>query len=77
MRYSHVLARHLSFTFEGGVSQRVGPGVDQTLAVIRPQLQYSAGKFSASIGYDYGYDEYLNTEQQVRNMGFLRVRKVF
>ena len=77
LRFSRALGRHFSLTLEGGVNQRVGPGVDQTMAVFRPQLQYSAGKLSASIGYDYGYDEYLNAETRERNMGFVRVRKIF
>lgn len=77
LRYSQSLTRSLSVTLETGVSQRVGPGIDQTLLTVRPMLQYTAGKFSASIGYDYGYDEYLNAEQRQRSMGFIRFRKVF
>ena len=33
--------------------------------------------FTASIGYDFGYDEYLNTEKRTRNMGYIRIRKTF
>ena len=71
------MAQHFGVTVEGGVTETTGPGVDQTLAVFRPGVQYTAGKFSASIGYDFGYDEYLNTEKRVRNMGFLRLRRDF
>jgi hypothetical protein len=77
LRYNRSLGRHLALNLDLGASQRVGPGVDQTLAVFRPQLQYSSGSLSATIGYDYGYDEYLNTQTRIRNMGFIRIRKEF
>jgi hypothetical protein len=76
-RYSRGLTRNLGINLDLGASQRIGEGVDQTMAVIRPQIQYNAGKFSATIGYDYGYDEYLHSQQRVRNMGFIRIRKDF
>jgi hypothetical protein len=74
-RYNRALTRRLGFTLELGASQRYGLDADQTLAVIRPLLQYSSGSLTASIGYDYGYDEYLNTQTRIRNMGFIRIRK--
>ena len=77
LRYNQSLGRHWGLVLELGGSQRVGPGVDQTLAVFRPQVQYTAGKLSATIGYDFGYDEYLGTQTRVRNMGFVRIRKEF
>ena len=77
LRYNHALTGHLGLNLDMGVTQRVGPGVDQTIAVFRPQLQYNAGRLSATIGYDYGYDEYLGTERRIRNMGFIRIRREF
>jgi hypothetical protein len=75
--YSQNLTRTISLSLQGGISQRQGPGVDQTLVVVRPSLQYVEGKFSASIGYEYGYNEYLSSEKRERNMGFVRFRKSF
>jgi hypothetical protein len=77
VRYNRNLSDHWGVILELGANTRVGPGVDQTLAVVRPQFQYVAGTFSATIGYDFGYDEYLNSEQRVRNMGFIRIQKRF
>lgn len=76
-RYSRALTRHVGLTLEGGFTELRGDTVGQTLAVFRPMLQYTYGKFSASIGYDYGYDEYLGTDRRIRNMGFLRISRRF
>lgn len=75
--YNRAFTRRLGFNLETGVSQRYGEGVDQTLAVFRPQLQYAVGKFSASVGYDLNYDEFLNSQTRIRNLGYIRVRKEF
>lgn len=77
LRYNQRLTSHFSGSLELGVNQRNGKGVDQTLAVIRPELRYAVGKFSAVVGYDFGYDEYLNTLQRVSNRGYIRLRKDF
>ena len=76
-RYSRRLTGHLGASLELGANQRIGQGVDQTLAVIRPELRYSAGDFSVTVGYDFGYDEYLNALQRVSNRGYLRLQKSF
>jgi hypothetical protein len=77
VRYSRSLGRHWSMSLETGVNQMVGTGVDQTLAVFRPLVEYTAGSFSASLGYDFGYDEYLSTQTQTRNLGYIRLKKAF
>ncbi|MEY4386434.1 MAG: hypothetical protein RLY20_1717 [Verrucomicrobiota bacterium] len=77
VNYNQAFTRHLNFDVETGVSQRIGEGVDQTLAVFRPQVQYSSGKFSASIGYDLNYDEYLSSQTRIRNLAYIRLRKDF
>jgi hypothetical protein len=77
VNYSRAFTRRLGFNVEAGVSQRLGEGVDQTLAIFRPQLQYAAGKFSASAGYDLNYDEFLSSQTRIRNMGYIRLRKDF
>ena len=77
LRYNRRLTRHLGLTLEVGANQRIGEGVDQTLAVFRPELQYVAGSFSAAAGYDFGYDEYLNGQKNLRNRAFVRLRKEF
>lgn len=77
LRYSRALTSHLGFNVDLGANQRVGPGVNETMAVFRPNLQYTYGKFSANIGYDFGYDEYLSTQKRVQNMGYIRIRKDF
>ena len=76
-RYNRALTRHLGLTLEGGYTQLHGAGLDQTLAVCRPLLQYTYGKFTGSLGYDFGYDEYLSTDKQVRNLAFIRLSRRF
>ncbi len=77
LRYNRRLAGHLGASLELGANQRVGPGVDQTLAVVRPELRYTAGDFSVTVGYDFGYDEYLNSLERIRNRGYVRLQKRF
>jgi len=77
LRYNHKLTRHLALGLDLGASQRVATGLDQTVAIFRPQLNYVVGKFSAMVGYDFGYDEYFSSQERIRNMGYLRVRKEF
>jgi hypothetical protein len=77
LRYTRRLSHHLSVNLETGVNQRVGDNVDETLAVFRPEFNYIAGSFSATLGYNFGYDEYLSSTEHVVNRGYIRLRKQF
>jgi hypothetical protein len=77
LRYNRRLAGNLAASVELGANQRIGQGVDQTLAVFRPELRYAVGDFSVTVGYDFGYDEYLSALQRVSNRGFVRLQKSF
>jgi hypothetical protein len=77
VRYHRRLTYHLRVNLETGVNKRIGQDVDETLAVFRPELTYEAGDFSATVGYDYGYDEYLNSSTHISNRGYIRLRKQF
>jgi hypothetical protein len=76
-RYHRALTWRLGFDLEGGVSLRRGPGVDQTLATCRPGIEYTAGKTSIKAGYDYEYNLFLDSQEQRRNMFFIRAKRVF
>lgn len=76
-RYHRALSSRLAFDLEGGVSLRRGPGVDQTLATCRPGIEYVAGKTSIKAGYDYEYNLFLESQEQRRNMFFIRAKRVF
>jgi hypothetical protein len=76
-RYHRRLTYHLGADLEAGVSQRVGPGVDQTLAAFRPGLEFAMGKLSAKIGYDFEYQRFLDTEERFKHMFFVRVKRIF
>lgn len=77
LRYNRRLGHNLGVSLELGGNQRSGEGVDQTLAVFRPELRYTAGNFSATVGYDFGYDEFLNTQERLSNRFYVRLRKDF
>lgn len=76
-RFHQSLNSRLGFDVEGGVSIRRGPGVDQTLGTCRPGIQYTAGKTSIKAGYDYEYNLFLDTQEQRRNMFYIRAKRVF
>jgi len=76
-RYRNLLTTSLALNIEGGVSRREGEGVDQTLATVRPGIDYTVGRTTLRAEYDYEYDFYLNNEERMRHMFLLRLRRVF
>jgi hypothetical protein len=76
-RYHHRLTYRLGADIEAGVSQRYGPGVDQTLAAFRPGLEFAMGKLTAKIGYDLEYERFLNSEERLKHMFFVRLKRTF
>jgi len=76
-RYHRRITRHLGCDIEDGISRRFGPGADQTLATVRPGLDYAVGKISAKLGYDFEYERFLNAEERIKHMFFVRVKRTF
>ena len=75
-RYHHTLTPRLRFDIEGGIDLRRGDTVDQTLATVRPGIEYSIGKTMVKAGYDFEYNLFDN-EERVRHLFFLRARRTF
>jgi len=75
-RYTHMFTPRLRFSLEGGVDMRRGKTVDQTLATVRPGIEYAIGKTTVRAGYDFQYNMF-DREERLRNLFFLRVRRVF
>lgn len=76
-RYHRRLTIHLGSDIEGGVSVRQGAGVDQTLAAVRPGLDFAMGKLSLKMGYDFEYESFLSAEERIKHMFFLRLKRIF
>ena len=76
-RYHRRVTRYLGFDFEGGISVRIGPGVDQTLAAARPGMQFNMGRLSVKAGYDFEYGKFLGSEQRLKHMLFVRATRSF
>jgi len=76
-RFHQNVTPHLRFDVEGGIDLRRGEGVDQTLATVRPGLDYVIGKTSIKAGYDFEYNLFLDREERTRHLFFLRVKRVF
>jgi hypothetical protein len=76
-RYHRRLTAHLGTDLEGGFSVRRGPGVDQTLATLRPGLDFAMGKLSLKLGYDFQYARYLDSEERLKHMFFIRLKRTF
>jgi hypothetical protein len=76
-RYRRGLAKALSLSIEGGVDYRRGTITDQTLGTARAMLDYSIGKMTINLSYDYQYSMYQNAEERNRHMVFLKVKRAF
>ena len=76
-RYHRLLTAHLGWDLEGGIDVRRGAGVEQTQATARTGIEYAIGKLSVRAGYDYQYNEFLNTEVRDRHFFYIRARRVF
>ncbi|MGN6644128.1 MAG: hypothetical protein ACTHKU_14115 [Verrucomicrobiota bacterium] len=76
-RYRRRVTRHLGLNVEGGVSKRIGEGVDQTMAAFRPGVEFRMGEMFVKAGYDFEYGKFLNSEERFKHMLFIRARRSF
>lgn len=75
--YHRTFTPRLRIDLDGGVHFRVGPGVDQTLATLRPSLNYRIGRTVIKMAYDFEYQIALRTEERQRHMFFVSARRSF
>jgi hypothetical protein len=76
-RYRRRMTRHLGMDVEGGVSMRIGEGVDQTLAALRPGMEFRMGQLTIKAGYDFEYAKFLGSEERVKHLVSIRARRSF
>lgn len=67
VRYYRSFTGRLQVGAEGGVDRRQGEEVDQTLQVLRANLQYSIGRTHIQATFDREEDNYQNREQRDQN----------
>jgi hypothetical protein len=77
MIYHRSLSRRLRLSLDGGIHIRRGRGVEQTLATVRPSLDYVIGVTTMRAGYDYEHQVFLNSEERSRHLFTLRVTRKF
>lgn len=77
VRYHKSLSTRWSLSTDAGVAYRTGTDIEQLLATFRPAVRYKAGKMSLDAGYDFQYELFLNREERLRNMLFVRLKRVF
>jgi hypothetical protein len=75
-RYHQSLSSQLRVDIEGGVDLRQGDNVDQTLATVRPGIEYVIGKTTVKAGYDFEYNLF-DREERIRHLFFFRARRTF
>ena len=76
--YTRRFADELSFDVEAGVDFRRGAqSLDQTLATIRPTLDYKMGQLTVKIGYSFSYAEYLNSSKTQTQTLFISAQRAF
>jgi hypothetical protein len=76
-RYHRALSQHFSLDTSAGVAWRNGKGADQTIATFRSALKYVIGRTTLDAGYDYGYNLFLNNEEQQTHTFFVRLKRYF
>jgi hypothetical protein len=75
LTYRRPLITHLTGSLQAGAGIRRGTDVDQTLAVVRPELSYTMGRTTILLSYEFGYNLYLNNEERIKNYLMLRIRR--
>jgi hypothetical protein len=75
--YHRRLTRNWGFDLEDGISLTSGTGVDQTVATVRPELEFAIGKFSLKVSYEMEYQEYLSTQEMFQQTFSLRAMRSF
>lgn len=76
-RYRRMVGRGLTVDADAGVALRRGRGVDQTLATFRPNVQYRVGRMTLAAGYNFEYELFLEREERIKHLLFLRLRRTF
>jgi hypothetical protein len=76
-RYHQQFTRRLGFDLDAGFSQRFGTVGEQTLAAVRPTLNYNIGQLSVRMGYEFEYRESQSSEERFRHMLTFRARRSF
>jgi hypothetical protein len=76
-RYHRVLTRRLGLDLDAGVSYQQGQGVDQLLTAFRPSIRYAIGKTTINVGYEFEYDIFVNQEERMKNLLYVRLRRIF
>jgi len=71
----HPLTR-VNWSLEAGYRQQRGLGFDQDLFAVRTYLNWAMGKLEVRLGYEHEARD-LTSEKQLRDFGFLRVRRNF
>jgi hypothetical protein len=76
-RYHRVLTRRLGLDLDAGVSYQKGQGVDQLLTAVRPSIRYVIGRTTINVGYEFEYDLFVNQEERLKNLLYVRLRRIF
>jgi len=71
----HPLTR-VNWSLEAGYRQQRGLGFDQDLFAVRTYINWAMGKLEVRLGYEHEARD-LTSEKQLRDFGFLRVRRNF
>jgi hypothetical protein len=76
-RYHRRLGTYVGFDLEGGVAKRIGEGVDQTRAAVRPGIEFNMGQLFVKAGYSFEYEQFLTAEERYKHMLIIRARRTF
>jgi hypothetical protein len=65
-----------SWSFEGGLEQQYGAGLDNKFIAARSYIDWRIGKLDVKLGYEFQDQDY-SAETRQRNFAYLRVRRNF
>jgi hypothetical protein len=77
VQYQRGAGQNLTLGIEGGIELRRGAGADQTLAAVRPKLDFKIGDLWVDVGYSFEYSKFLNSNVIENQMLFIRARRNF
>ena len=76
-RYQRTFNRNLGVQLDAGIAVRRGKDVDQTLATVRPSLEWNIGQLSIKASYSYEYGEYAGSDQRKKHMMTISAQRNF
>jgi hypothetical protein len=75
--YHRLVGQGIRADLRGGVAWRLSTDVDQTVAVLRPEVTFNYGRTSIRLDYSFEYNLYADSEERLKHLLTLRLQRRF